>query len=187
MLTGLRMELRTIQKVHRNAPEQFDERLEQTRVLLEHTLQSVRDIAMGLRPSMLDDLGLEAALQWQIREFERRHEIPVTLTIKTNLDHLPDRHRTTLYRIVQEALTNCARHSRARSVEIEVMEEGDLLRLTVQDDGIGMGSQPGNGLGLVGIQERVRELGGMFRIRSQAGKGASLTVELPRQDVAAHA
>lgn len=181
MLTGLRMDLRSLQKLHDVSPEKFASRVEQTRTLLEQTLQAVRDIAMGLRPSMLDDLGLEAALRWQIREFERRHEIPITLLIRTKIDDLPDRHRTNLYRIVQEALTNCARHSRAHSVSIELAGEDHLLRLSIQDDGVGMKEKPSRGLGLVGIQERVRELGGAFQVESQHGHGTQLLVELPRE------
>jgi signal transduction histidine kinase len=183
LLTGLRMELRTLQKIHRSAPEDFDARVEQTRVLLEQTLQSVRDIAMGLRPSMLDDLGLEAALQWQIREFERHHEIPVTLRVFTDLQHLPDRYRTNVYRIVQEALTNCARHAKAHSVEIVISVVDQSLRVVIRDDGVGMAGKSTAGLGLLGIQERVRELGGTLGIQSPRNKGTEITVELPQEEV----
>jgi signal transduction histidine kinase len=185
MLTGLRMELRTLQKVYRNSPQEFDTRLEQSRVLLEQTLQAVRDIAMGLRPSMLDDLGLEAALQWQVRDFERRHEIAVTLKVLTHIDDLPERLRTNLYRIVQEALTNCARHARARNVTVGIEHDPSSgLRLWVDDDGVGMDDKPGTGLGLIGIQERVRELKGVFRVESNAGRGTRLEVEVPEEAVA---
>jgi signal transduction histidine kinase len=186
LLTGLRMELRTLQKVHRSDPHDFDSRVEQTRILLEQTLQSVRDIAMGLRPSMLDDLGLEAALQWQIRQFERSHEILVTLRVSTNLDHLPERHITNLYRIVQEALTNCARHSQAHAVEIELSEHTGALRLVIRDDGVGMTGKSAAGLGLVGIQERVRELDGAFQVQSLQGKGTAIIVDLPRHEIPAY-
>jgi signal transduction histidine kinase len=186
MLTGLRMDLRALQKVHRTAPHDFDARLEQTRVLLEQTLQSVRDIAMGLRPSMLDDLGLEAALQWQIRQFERHHEIPVTLNVRANLDNLRDRHRTTLYRVVQEALTNCARHSHARSIFIDLAETNETVQLVIQDDGRGITDKSNPGLGLIGIQERVRDLGGVFDVSSTSGKGATIKIELPVQEIAGY-
>jgi len=187
MLTGLRMELRTLQKVHRSAPEQFDARVDQTRILLEQTLQSVRDIAMGLRPSMLDDLGLEAAVQWQIRQFERRHEIAVSLNISTNLKKLSERQITSLYRIVQEALTNCARHSKATSVEITLSDSPKGVQLAIRDNGVGVPNNSGMGLGLLGIQERARELGGFFRVQSESGKGTRLFVDLPREEVLVHA
>jgi signal transduction histidine kinase len=184
MLTGLRMDLRALQKVHRTDPAGFDARIDQTRVLLEQTLQSVRDIAMGLRPSMLDDLGLKAALEWQARDFERRHEIAVTLNADADLDTLPERHRTNLYRIVQEALTNCARHARARHVSIRLWQEPDgLLRVAVEDDGVGLKDRTGAGLGLIGIKERVRELGGKFRVESMPDRGTRVAVELPEEAV----
>ncbi|HBY62545.1 MAG TPA: histidine kinase, partial [Solibacterales bacterium] len=186
MLTGLRMDLRALQKAQRADPARFDERIEETRVVLEQTLQAVRDIAMGLRPSMLDDLGLEAALEWQVRDFERRHEIAVTLQVETTLDELPDRYRTNLYRIVQEALTNCARHAKARSATIRIHRDEDgALRLRIEDDGIGITGKPTAGLGLIGIQERVRELGGAVRVESLRGKGTALDVALDAE-VAQH-
>lgn len=186
MLTGLRMDLRALQKVHRMDPAGFDTRIEQTRVLLEQTLQSVRDIAMGLRPSMLDDLGLRAALEWQARDFERRHEIAVTLDIEADIDSLPERHRTNLYRIVQEALTNCARHARAHRVGIRFRQsDSDALLVTVEDDGIGMKHSSSAGLGLIGMKERVRKLGGAFRVESLPDHGTRIALELP-QEVVSH-
>ena len=181
MLTGLRMEFRSLGKMHGASRADFDTRLEQGRVLLDQTLQSVRDIAMGLRPSMLDDLGLDAALRWQVREFGRRHDIPVTLNIDADLTNLPEQHRTNLYRIVQEALTNCARHAQAQSVTITIAYKNGDLRLVVSDDGVGMSqpAHPGGGLGLIGIQERARDLGGSVRLDSSPGRGTSLSVSVP--------
>ncbi|MEO8132176.1 MAG: ATP-binding protein [Bryobacteraceae bacterium] len=181
MLTGLRMEFRSLQKVHLAPRKEFEAKLEQGRAILDKTLQAVRDIAMGLRPSMLDDLGLEAALQWQARDFSRRHDIPVAVNIRAKLADLPEEHRTTLYRIVQEALTNCARHARAKTVSISLTEGNGSLRLEVSDDGIGMPDHDAMaaGLGLLGIQERVRELGGHFEIRSTRGRGTLLVVDVP--------
>lgn len=184
MLTGLRMDLRSLKRV---SPAALDQRVDQTCTLLEQTLHAVRDIAMGLRPSMLDDLGLEAALRWQAREFERRHNIRVTLQISGSFAHLPDSHRTTLYRIVQEGLTNCARHAKPTAVTIELSSEPDALRLRLADDGLGFRAGVEAGLGLLGIQERVRELDGAFRVESQPGHGALLAVDLPQRQAAPHA
>jgi len=187
MLTGLRMEFRSLQKVHLAPRKEFEAKLEQGKAILDRTLQSVRDIAMGLRPSMLDDLGLEAALQWQARDFSRRHDIPVAVNIRAKLADLPEEHRTSLYRIVQEALTNCARHSRAKKVNISLTEDRGSLRLEVSDDGVGMPDRDASaaGLGLLGIQERVRELGGHFDIRSTRGRGTLLTVDVPEEALVA--
>lgn len=184
MLTGLRMDLRSLKRV---SPAALDQRIDQTCTLLEQTLHSVRDIAMGLRPSMLDDLGLEAALRWQAREFERRHDIRVTLQISGSFAHLPDSHRTTLYRIVQEGLTNCARHAKPTAVTIELSSNPDALRLRLADDGLGFRAGAAAGLGLLGIEERVRELDGAFRVESQPGHGARLVVELPQHQTVPHA
>jgi signal transduction histidine kinase len=185
MLTGLRMEFRSLAKMHHVSPEEFHSRIEQGKGLLDQALQSVRDIAMGLRPSMLDDLGLEAALQWQVRDFSRRHEIPVNITVKTSLADLPESDKTNLYRIVQEALTNCARHSKAKSIAIVIERENGTLRLMIRDDGIGFQlGKNGKGLGLVGIQERAREMGGSMTIESNS-RGTALTVTMPAERSAA--
>lgn len=183
MLTGLRMEFRSLSKLHGASRAEFETRIEQGRVLLDQTLQAVRDIAMGLRPSMLDDLGLDAALRWQVREFGRRHDIPVTLNLDADLTNLPEQHRTNLYRIVQEALTNCARHAQASSVTITIAYKNGDLRLVVSDDGVGLSQpvNPGGGLGLIGIQERARDLGGSVRLDSSPGRGTSLAVSVPAE------
>ena len=87
-------------------------------------------------------LDLEAALQWQVRDFCRRHEIPVNITVRTSLGDLPERDKTNLYRIVQEALTNCARHSKAKSISIVIDRKNGALSLVVRDDGVGF--RPGS-------------------------------------------
>ncbi len=182
MLTGLRMELRALYRLHGAPREQFAVRLEDMKLLLDRTLQSVRDLAMGLRPAMLDDLGLVPALEWQAREFERRHDIRVSTSLDSALDHLPDRYRTAIFRIVQEALTNCARHAQATTVEITLVNQNGLLLLSVADDGIGIPTGAGSaGLGLLGIQERIRELGGWFLAQGREGGGTVLSAEIPSE------
>ena len=180
MLTGLRMEFRSLARLYGAPQPEFHARINQGKTLLDQALQAVRDIAMGLRPSMLDDLGLEAALQWQARDFCRRHDIPVNLTVNAFLDELPDQHKTNLYRIIQEALTNCARHSKARSISITIDQNESNLRVAILDDGVGLQEDAaGKGLGLIGIQERAREMGGSIEITSAEGKGARLVLQMP--------
>ena len=181
MLTGLRMELSILRRLHSAPGGEFDGRFASTKALLDRTMQAVRDIAMGLRPSMLDDLGLGAALEWQARDFSRRYDIPVTLDIGAALDRLPDHHRTNIFRIVQEALTNCAKHARAKGVRIAVAERGGSLQLTISDDGAGFTPREGarGGLGLLGIEERARELGGRVAIRSSPGGGTLVSIDIP--------
>jgi signal transduction histidine kinase len=167
MLTGLRMEL-------------ANGRIDEARQLAEQTLRAVRDLAMGLRPSMLDDLGVGAALEWQAREFSRRSGVPATVQINGALDALADKQRTCIFRVVQEALTNIARHSQAKSVRVAVHGGDDDVSLTIQDDGIGFDSKaPRSGIGLTGIEERVRELGGSLAIVSQPARGTMLKVDVP--------
>jgi signal transduction histidine kinase len=180
MLTGLRMELANLDS-QRNSPDKFHEHLEDAKRLNAETLQMVRTMSMGLRPSMLDDLGLAPALEWQGRELSRRSGIPVVIQIDGVLDHMPEAHRTCIYRVVQEALTNCARHARAKNIRVSVYGRRDLIKLTILDDGIGFdpGSSKHHGLGLVGIEERVRELGGWITLISHPGKGTVLTAEIP--------
>ncbi len=181
MLTGLRMELRHLAELRQAPEEQFRERIEEARRLAEEALRTVRDLAMGLRPSMLDDLGLAPALEWQAREFSRRFGVPVTVQLDGRLEDLPERHRTCVYRVVQEALTNCARHARASEIRVAVHGREDAIVMTIQDNGVGFdpAETSGRGLGLLGIQERVRELGGGVSIVSQPARGTVLSAEIP--------
>jgi signal transduction histidine kinase len=136
-------------------------------------------MALLLRPSMLDDLGLVAALGWQAWEVSRRTGIRVDLVTDNVPEELPEGHRTCVYRVVQEALHNVSRHAEAHKVQIAVRQAGGGLLLTVQDDGKGFDPQLVRGLGLLGMEERAKHLGGTFHIRSQMGGGTLLTVSLP--------
>ena len=181
MLTALRMELGNLELLRDSPGADFPEHLGSAKTLAEQTLRTVRDMAMGLRPSVLDDLGLASALKWQAREFARRSGIPVDVQIEGSVERLPESHRTCVYRIVQEALTNCARHAKASSIRITCQGTGELVSLMVQDDGVGFDPQriTGRGLGLIGMEERVRELGGKVSIFSQQQKGTLLRAEIP--------
>lgn len=187
MLTALRMELGDLEQLNAGAGEKFQAGVKETKQLAEQAMHLVRDLAMGLRPSMLDDLGLAPAVQWQAREFSRRSGVPVDLEMDGALDRLPDSHRTCVYRVVQEALTNCARHAHAKHVRVAIHGSEAQLALTIQDDGKGFAPENrSSGLGLIGIEERVRELGGSVAIFSQPQKGTLIRVgiPLPPQEVA---
>ncbi len=181
MLTALRMELGNLEILRESAGRDFSEHLRECKTLAEQTLRAVRDMAMGLRPSMLDDLGLAPAVEWQAREFARRTGIPVHVQIDGRLAGLPEGPRICVYRVVQEALTNCARHAQARNIRVTVQGRGAVVSLTVEDDGKGfvVDQAAGQGLGLLGIEERVRELGGKVSIFSQLQKGTVLRAEIP--------
>lgn len=181
MLTGIRMVFGNLEEVHTTSQGDFTTQLAEGKGLAEQTLQMVRNLALGLRPSMLDDLGLEPALKWQVREFSRRSGIPVEFETDGNLGGIPELIRTCIYRVVQESLTNCARHSRAETVRIDLHGGLSELSLTVRDDGVGFdpGHLSNRGLGLIGIQERVHELGGTVSVESQPGKGTVLRAVIP--------
>ena len=163
--------------------EQSRQHVDTIKVLVEGTLRVVRNMALLLRPSMLDDLGLIPALKWQARETSKNTPLHVTVDVAVSAeldsDELPDEYKTCIYRVVQEALHNCARHSRAATVRIRVEQERDRLLLNIQDDGQGFDVRQTKGLGLVGIQERVTHLGGTCDVQSQPGHGTKLSVELP--------
>jgi signal transduction histidine kinase len=147
--------------------------------LVEGTVGVVRNMALLLRPSMLDDLGLIPALRWQAREMSKRTSMDVSVATELIADDLPDQFKTCLYRVVQEALHNCERHSSATTVRIRVQQQADRLVLRIQDDGQGFHVRQVKGLGLLGIEERVARLGGTFEIDSEIGGGTILTVQLP--------
>jgi signal transduction histidine kinase len=179
VLTGLRIELGNLHRSDGNS-EIFESRMQEAKGLAENALRSVRNMAMLLRPSMLDDQGLAPALRWLAKEFSRRFEIPVTVQIEGDVEQVPAGHGVCLYRVVQEVLTNCARHAQAKHISISINVADSRLSATVEDDGVGFQSrEQGTGIGLLGISERVRELRGKFFIDSQPGIGTRVEVELP--------
>lgn len=197
MLTALRMELGRIDRLRSSSdhlregldgppplPAKADNRVAgavaECRQLVDNMVRTVRDLALGLRPSMLDDFGLQPALEWHVRDFSRRFGVPVELTVDGDFDLLPEQHRTCVYRSVQEALTNCVRHARASHIAVSVRRQADSLAVTITDDGVGFNpAQRAGGLGLRGIEERVRDLNGVLSIRSAAGAGTTLTLKVP--------
>jgi signal transduction histidine kinase len=168
------MELGRVDRIGGPTDTRVAAAVSECRQLVDEMVHLVRDLALGLRPSMLDDIGLQPTLEWQARDFSRRYGVPVDLDVSGDLDSLSDLHRTCIYRVVQEALTNCIRHARASRVNISVHAH------VVTDNGVGLDpAARREGLGLRGIEERVRELAGAVTIVSAAGQGSTLTVRLP--------
>jgi signal transduction histidine kinase len=159
--------------------DQLHRHVETIKGLVEGTVRVIRSMALLLRPSMLDDLGLVPALRWQAREVSKRTSMDVSVVTDLDSDDLPDEYKTCVYRIVQEALHNSSRHAHAASVRIRVQQEPQRLLLSIQDDGQGFDARHTKGLGLLGMEERVSRLGGRFEIRSARGEGTVLEVELP--------
>jgi|SRR5579871_6107050 len=160
------------------------------RRMAEENVGSVRNIALLLRPSMLDELGLVPALRWQAREVTRRTGLRVRLFADEIGDDIPDTHRTCVYRIVQEALHNCSRHARAAEARVAVRRDSEGLSVSVQDDGVGFDPSQEKGIGLLGMEERVTRLGGVVLLKSSPGRGTVLSIRLPfaaAPQVATHA
>lgn len=181
MLTGLRMELGNVERATAQPGEAMRANLEECKHLVDTLIHSVRHLSMGLRPSMLDDFGLGPALEWQARDFSRRYAVPVNVTLEGDLDALCEPYRTAVYRMVQEALTNCARHAQASQIAITVRGSGQRLLVLIHDDGVGLNGSDrrSGGLGLLGIKERVRELGGGVALYSHDGAGTTVRIDLP--------
>jgi signal transduction histidine kinase len=179
-LSAVLVELRNLSTGLAVRPEEQSRRhVETIKGLVEGTVRVVRNMALLLRPSMLDDLGLIPALKWQAREASKSTSMDVTVDVEPDSDDLPDEYKTCVYRVVQEALHNCARHSHAATVRIRVEQERDRLLLTIRDDGRGFDAGQTKGLGLLGIQERVARLRGHCEVRSKPGSGTTVLVELP--------
>jgi signal transduction histidine kinase len=146
------------------------------------TIDAVRRIASELRPSILDDLGLLEAMEWQAEQFQARTGIRTHWCCSVEKVDLGPRQSTAVFRIFQEALTNVLRHSQATRVDIWVEEEPGQLRITIQDNGSGITdaqkSAP-QSLGLLGMQERARLAGGAIEIRGREDEGTVVTVRLP--------
>ena len=141
----------------------------------------IRSIARDLRPPVLDTLGLKVALQTYCTEFTRRTHLPVIFESESALPELPDMYNITLYRALQEALTNVIKHAQATQVWVDLGMEDDRVTLTVQDNGTGLSeNKPGsNGIGLAGLRERITIAGGTLTIRSRPRRGTILSAQFP--------
>jgi PAS domain S-box-containing protein len=182
-LTGLKMDLSWIGKrLSEQSREAVDPKLRSALELIDETVSKVRNISMGLRPSVLDDLGLSAAIEWQAREFEKRTETRCKLvSLQEDVTLSPEK-STAVFRIFQEILTNVTRHAHASLVEVALEErEGDLI-LKVSDNGKGFkGDNVGEtkSLGLLGMRERAMIFGGRVEIVGAEGRGTTVTVRIP--------
>jgi len=148
--------------------------------LVDEAIGNVRQLSQLLRPTILDDFGLEASLRWLAEGFSGRTGIDVKVD-SSYAGRLPDETETHLFRIAQEALTNVARHSGAKHVRIKLESAAREIRLVIEDDGRGLGASPanGHGLGLIGMRARARSAGGDAAIRSLPGHGVVIEVRVP--------
>lgn len=181
VLTALRISLGNSELLAGEAGARVSQELELAKRLVAQALRATRDLAMGLRPAMLDDLGLQAALEWHVRQQEKVCGVPISLDVNGPLEQLSEGQRTCVYRIVQEALNNAAKHSRAKNIAVKISCGENELAVDIEDDGIGFENVNGRprGLGLLGIRERVGELGGRLTIQSSNTRGTSLSARFP--------
>lgn len=181
-LTALKMDMSWLKE---QIPEELPiltEKADNMLELIDSIVESVRHIASNLRPGLLDDLGLAAALEWLLDEFSKRHGITYDVRMEEDELDLPETLSITVFRIIQEALTNVARHARASRVDVSLQCHSNTVHLEIKDDGRGFdpSRKPQHAsYGLLGMRERVAALGGHLGINSHPGKGTALCVRLP--------
>jgi len=182
VLTALKMDVNWIQRGLTEEQREIKAKSESMCRLIDSTVRTVRRIAVGLRPEVLDEMGLVAAIAWQAKDFQKRTGTRMNLDLAEDVGKLRHEVSTAIFRIFQEILTNVVRHSKATRVEVAMHVEGGELELDVRDNGIGMPTGEPEGrksLGLVGMQERALLFGGAVEIDSVAGKGTRVTVKVP--------
>jgi signal transduction histidine kinase len=182
-LTGLKFELNSFAKQYESDDaDARNEKQQALNVAIDRIINSVRRIASGLRPEVLDEIGLAAAFDWQAREFQRRTGIRCHVNIPAQFTD-PDKDRSTaLFRIFQELLTNVARHANATRVNVALSEDEAALALCVEDNGRGIKEtevQSPRSLGFLGLRERVLAFGGAIDVKGDEGKGTRVCVSIP--------
>ena len=185
-LLALRLD---ISSLHARTGDHHPRLRERASVALDHidtTLKSIRAIMNNLRPSVLD-LGLQAAIEWQVDQFERRNGVVCKVLINDDGRNVPEAQATAVFRILQESLNNIGRHARATTVHIEVRIDERRLTMEIRDDGVGMhpdDRRKTHRFGLIGIEERVAMLGGEVRIDGAPGQGTTVRLTIPlREDL----
>jgi PAS domain S-box-containing protein len=185
-LTVLKMDLSWLRKRLPEDQISVRERTDTMSQLINRTIQTVKKISTALRPGLLDDLGLAAAIEWQAEEFQQRTGIRCNITIEPKDITFDKDRNTAIFRILQETLTNVARHAEASGVKVSLKQRDGQIELKVRDNGKGITEeQIGNpkSFGLIGIRERVKIFGGNNMMKGIANKGTVMTVKIPLQDV----
>jgi len=180
VLTALKMDIAWLAKHLDDAA--LLEKTDAMRQLVDDTIRTVRKISTGLRPEVLDDMGLVAAIVWQTTEFQKRAGVRCITSLPPDIVPLDGDLATTVFRIFQELLTNVARHAHATRVDVELRQTEGRLVLEVTDNGVGILDGDANhtaSLGLLGMQERARRLGGSVDILSARGAGTRVAVSIP--------
>jgi signal transduction histidine kinase len=183
-LTGLKMEVHLLKRQNGSTTaENITEKLGELSTTIDATIATVRRIATELRPSILDDFGLIAAMEWQAREFERKTGIRCIFRANTDHLNLNPEARIAVFRIFQETVTNIARHSEASLFTVDIDSSGDPIVLTIKDDGKGLdptGLTNGPSLGILGMKERARLIDSEFTIYNEVAGGVAIELRIPK-------
>jgi PAS domain S-box-containing protein len=183
VLTALKLDIAYLKHSGGTDRVLFDEKMQSMLSLANSAIKAVQNISAQLRPGMLDDLGLIAAVEWQTEDFQKRSGIKCSLDLPAGELGIDDARSTVLFRILQEALTNVARHARARHVAVGLYSTNEELTLSVADDGVGITEdqlQNPKSIGLLGIRERLHPFGGICIIRRREEGGTEVRVSLPK-------
>jgi signal transduction histidine kinase len=187
LMTAIKMDLAFLSKEiagkgGKKSPEVLCEEIGDTTKLVDNAIQTIHQIVLELRPAVLDHMGLRPALEWQLQEFKTRTKIEYQFTSNLDSIHLTAERSTAVFRILQEALTNVARHAHATRVDASLREEDDQLVLQVRDNGRGISEEQissTGGFGLLGMRERAHACGGDVVVRGSPGQGTVVTVRMP--------
>ena len=181
-LTVLKMDVSWINKRIGPTDDVVKQKMNDLLNMLDETVKTVRRISSELRPSLLDDLGLTAAMEWQLQEFKKRSDIKISFTTPAAEIDLPDMVKIGLFRIFQESLTNVVRHSQAKKLKISLLHKDNNLILSIEDDGKGFDKDKianKRTLGILGMRERTSMIGGSYEITGTPGKGTTVVVIIP--------
>lgn len=183
MLTGLKLELSRVRRLC-SGNAAGEDAMRQMSEQISSAIDSVRRISSELRPPVLDRLGLAAAIDWLVRDCEAKANLAIVLNVSSVLKVPDDLVSTTVFRIVQEALTNVVRHAGATEISIDLVGDEDALTLTIHDNGRGIDPAATVGpqaLGILGMRERIHLVGGSFRIEGSPGEGTTIVVKVPQE------
>jgi two-component system sensor histidine kinase UhpB len=176
-LTGVLLRLKATAQT---APPEIAAELRETASVATAAMDELLRLARELRPAALDDHGLQAALHTQLERFSAQHDVPAELSVYDELSDLQLAEQTVVYRVVQESLSNIARHAGASQVRVELGRDHGRPVVRVVDDGCGFSGSPGDGLGLLGMRERARLAGGRLEVQSGPGRGTTIELRLDR-------
>lgn len=181
-LTALKMDLTSLKKKTETDPGCLELEIKSMLQIVDSTLNTVKTITTDLRPGVLDQLGLVAAMDWQLQEFQNRSGLTFDAHLDESLPVLPEDIQIALFRIFQELLTNIIRHSRAKHITVSLNRNERNLVLLVHDDGIGIKSYDISSkvsLGIIGMRERVQYLEGSFEVNGNEEAGTTVMIEIP--------